>query len=87
MKLHKTPHGKRLTGKELEHLFSQEEDRLQKLEEDLLAGLDSEEKMEEENKDDKATKSSGKDNSTPPKLFLGYAAMVFNIMKFLIYVT
>merc|ERR1712136_505959 len=54
-----------------------EEDRLQKLEEDLLAGLDSEEKMEEENKDDKATKSSGKDNSTPPKLFLGYAAMVF----------
>jgi len=75
--LYETPHGKRLTGKELEHLFSQEEDRLQKLEEDLLAGLDSEEKMEEENKDDKATKSSGKDNSTPPKLFLGYAAMVF----------
>ena len=42
--------------------------------------------MEEENKDDKATKSSGKDNSTPPKLFLGYAAMVINIMKFIRYV-
>lgn len=79
--LYETPHGKRVTGRDLDRMFQDEEERLQRLEQDMLGNLDEAEKQEDDNKDDKATKSSGKDNSTPPKLFLGYAAMVC-ILKF-----
>lgn len=75
--LYETPHGKRITGRDLDKMFADEEERLHQMEQDMLGQLDEEEKQEDDNKDDKATKSSGKDNSTPPKLFLGYAAMVF----------
>lgn len=75
--LYETPHGKRITGSDLNKMFQEEEERLQQMEKEMLGGLDEAEKAEEDNKEDKATKSSGKDNSTPPKLFLGYALMVF----------
>ena len=74
--LYETPHGKRITGSDLNKMFQEEEERLQQMEKEMLGGLDEAEKAEEDNKEDKATKSSGKDNSTPPKLFLGYALMV-----------
>ena len=80
--LYETPHGKRITGSDLNKMFQEEEERLQQMEKEMLGGLDEAEKAEEDNKEDKATKSSGKDNSTPPKLFLGYALMVSVIWHF-----
>lgn len=74
--LYETPQGKRITGRDLDKMFLEEEERLQRIEQEVVGQLDEEEKQEDDNKDDKATKSSGSDNSTPPKLFLGYALMV-----------
>ena len=64
-----------MTGAELERLFTEEENRLNELQKQAVENLTKAEKKEEDT-DDCATKSSGSDNSTPPKLFLGYVSMV-----------
>ena len=74
-KLYETPQGKRMTGAELERIFAEEENRLNELQKQAVENLTKQEKKEEDTEDN-ATKSADSDNSTPPKLFLGYVSMV-----------
>lgn len=74
--LYETPQGKRMTGAELERIFAEEENRLNELQKQAVENLTNQEKKEEDTEDN-AMKSAGSDNSTPPKLFLGYVSMVF----------
>lgn len=74
--LYEMPGGKRFTSNELRAILDQQAELLAAQESELESNLDKMLKDEDE-VEDKATKSSGKNNSTPPKLFLGYALMVF----------
>jgi len=73
--LYEMPGGKRFTSNELRAILDQQAELLAAQESELESNLDKMLKDEDE-VEDKATKSSGKNNSTPPKLFLGYALMV-----------
>jgi len=73
--LYEMPNGARYTSKEVQQILDQQEKYLAEKEAELEANCDKLLKNEDET-EDKATKASGKDNSTPPKLFLGYALMV-----------
>jgi hypothetical protein len=64
-----------MTGAELERIFAEEENRLNELQKQAVENLTNQEKKEEDTEDN-AMKSAGSDNSTPPKLFLGYVSMV-----------
>jgi len=73
--LYENPYGRKFTSNEIRDILDREEKRIEEEEKALQDQLQKE--IEGENDaNDVATKSSGKDNSTPPKLFLGYALMV-----------
>merc|ERR1711917_159502 len=73
--LYATPDGRQYNSGDLIRILEQQEKHLAEKEAEIEATLEKMLKNEDET-EDKATKSSGKDNSTPPKLFLGYALMV-----------
>merc|ERR1719167_1211673 len=73
--LYATPDGRQYNSDDLIRILEQQEKLLAEQEAEIEANLEKMLKNEDET-EDKATKSSGKDNSTPPKLFLGYALMV-----------
>merc|ERR1712212_92873 len=74
--LYENPAGRKFTSHEIRDILDREEKRIEE-EEKLLQDNIEKEIAGEEDADDIATKSSGKNNSTPPKLFLSYAIMVF----------
>merc|ERR1712035_4405 len=73
--LYENPYGRKFTSNEIRDILDREEKRIQD-EEQALQDTIQKEIEGEDGAEDVATKSSGKDNSTPPKLFLGYALMV-----------
>jgi len=74
--LYENPYGKRFTSNEIQAILNAEEERIKEIEKQFEDDYDGLIKKEDDC-DDKATKSSGSENSTPPKLFLSYALMVF----------
>lgn len=73
--LYENPYGRKFTSNEIRDILDREEKRIQD-EEQALQDTIQKEIEGEDGAEDVAYKSSGKDNSTPPKLFLGYALMV-----------
>ena len=75
--LYENPYGEKFSSEQIANILDAEERRITEAEKQLEADFELEVGGEDDN-EDRAVKSSGKSNSTPPKLFLAYALMVLS---------
>merc|ERR1711892_243941 len=75
--MYENPYGQKFSTEQIVNILDAEERRIKEAEKQLEADYELENAGGDEEGDDRAVKSNSANNSTPPKLFLAYALMVF----------